>query len=169
MVSFSQDQASLVHVCFLGEAARIYGEEQPGSEMPPGFAPATTISVGIDLRACFAGEEISLAPGERAAVPSGVVIEPVVPGLAGFVYSRSGLGAKHGLVVAQGVGVIDPDYRGEIMVWLLNTSQKTMAVKQGERIAQLVFQPYVRPLIRRKEQLSETSRGSGGFGHTGQF
>ena len=169
MVSFPAEQAPLVHVCFLGEAARIYGEESPGSAMPPGFAPATATAVGIDLRACFAEEEISLTSGARAAVPSGVVIEPVVPGLAGFVYSRSGLGAKHGLVVAQGVGVIDPDYRGEIMVWLLNTSQGTMSVKRGERIAQLVFQPYVRPLIRRKEQLSETARGSGGFGHTGQF
>lgn len=169
MVSFSADQPSVVHVCFLGEAVRIYGEEQPGNEMPPGFAPATATSVGIDLRACFAEEEINLGSGARAAIPSGVVIEPVVPGLAGFVYSRSGLGAKHGLVVAQGVGVIDPDYRGEIMVWLLNTSQKTMTVKRGERIAQLVFQPYMRPLICRKEQLSETSRGSGGFGHTGQF
>ena len=169
MVSFSADQAPLVHVCFLDEAARIYGEEQPGKEMPPGFAPATATSVGIDLRACFAEDEISLESGARAAIPSGVVIEPVVPGLAGFVYSRSGLGAKHGLVVAQGVGVIDPDYRGEIMVWLLNTSQKNMSVKRGERIAQLVFQPYVRPQICRKAQLSETSRGSGGFGHTGQF
>ena len=169
MVSFSGDHPPTVHVCFLGEAARIYGEEQPGSEMPPGFAPATVTSVGIDLRACFAEEEISLEPGARLAIPSGVIIEPVVPGLAGFVYSRSGLGAKHGLVVAQGVGVIDPDYRGEIMVWLLNTSQKAMSVKQGERIAQLVFQPYARPRILRQSSLSETPRGSGGFGHTGRF
>ena len=169
MISFSGNHPPAVHVCFLGEAARIYGEEQPGSDLPPGFAPATATSVGIDLRACLAEEEIRLESGARAAVPSGVVIEPMAPGLAGFVYSRSGLGAKHGLVVAQGVGVIDPDYRGEIMVWLLNTSQKTMSVKRGERIAQLVFQPYVRPQICRKEQLSETARGSGGFGHTGQF
>ena len=183
MVASSAEQELRVNVCFLGQAAQIYGQDAPnysqdaqdydqgaaGDDLPPGFAPATATAVGIDLRACFEDDEISLSPGARAAIPAGVAIEPVVPGIAGFVYSRSGLGAKHGLVVAQGVGVIDPDYRGEIMVWLLNTSQQTMTVRQGERIAQLAFQPYVRPLLRRKAQLSQTARGAGGFGHTGQF
>jgi dUTP pyrophosphatase len=168
MVFLPVDPTPRVHVCFLNQAAPVYGEESPGGATP-GFAPSTATAVGIDLRACFNEAEISLEPGARAAIPSGVSIEPVTPGIAGFVYSRSGLGAKHGLVVAQGVGVIDPDYRGEIIVWLLNTSGQTMSVKQGERIAQLVFQPYVRPQICRKDQLSETGRGSGGFGHTGQF
>ncbi len=169
MTAFSTVESPEVHVCFLGRAARIYGEDLPSENPPPGFAPSTATAVGIDLRACFVEDEISLEPGARAAVPSGVAIEPVTPGIAGFVYSRSGLGAKHGLVVAQGVGVIDPDYRGEIMVWLLNTSGRTMSVKQGERIAQLAFQPYVRPRLLRQAGLSETSRGSGGFGHTGRF
>jgi dUTP pyrophosphatase len=168
MTSLFIDRTPLVHVFFFEQAACVYGEESPGGETPE-FAPSTDTAVGIDLRACFSEDEVSLEPGTRAAIPSGVSIEPITPGIAGFVYSRSGLGAKHGLVVAQGVGIIDPDYRGEIIVWLLNTSGRSMSVKRGERIAQLVFQPYVRPHIRRKEQLSETARGSGGFGHTGQF
>ncbi len=171
MYSSPLGQSPLVHVCFLHAAGRIYGQDQSGLKDAEAacFAPSTPVAVGIDLRACFVEEEIGLAPGARAAIPAGVAIEPVTPGIAGFVYSRSGLGAKHGLVVAQGVGVIDPDYRGEIIVWLLNTSGKDMIIRQGERIAQLAFQPYVRPEIRCVAQLSETSRGSGGFGHTGQF
>ncbi len=88
-------------------------------------------------------------------------------GVAGFVYSRSGLGTKDGLVVSQGVGVIDPDYRGEILVSLLNTSDQPRTVTRGQRIAQLVFQPIARALIVPEQSLSETSRGAGGFGHTG--
>ena len=94
-------------------------------------------------------------------------MEIVGTGLAGFVYSRSGLGAKHGLTVAQGVGVIDPDYRGEIVVWLLNTSQTHQTVACGDRIAQLVIQPFVRTKVTPVDALGETHRGAGGFGHTG--
>ena len=148
-----------VHVCYLRDAARVYGD---------GLCYATPEAAGMDLRACFDEEEIVVAPGERASVSSGVCVEPCVPGVAGFVYSRSGLGAVKGLVVAQGVGVIDADYRGEIVVWLLNTSSKSVVVKRGERVAQLVFQPVWRLEPRAVEALSETTRGSGGFGHTGR-
>ena len=109
-----------------------------------------------------------IAPGARAAIPTGIAIEIGQPGVAGFVFSRSGLGAKHGLTVAQGVGVIDPDYRGEIMVWLLNTSSEPRTVANGERIAQLVLLPVFSPVIEVAEELGDTSRGSGGFGHTGR-
>ena len=88
--------------------------------------------------------------------------------MAGFVYSRSGLGAKHGLTVAQGVGVIDPDYRGEIIVWLLNTSSKTIVLRQGDRMAQLVFLNYYQPVFGIADELGTTMRGAGGFGHTGK-
>jgi dUTP pyrophosphatase len=100
-------------------------------------------------------------------VPSGIAVESTIPGIAGFVYSRSGLGAVKGLTVAQGVGVIDPDYRGEITVFLLNTGEEDYTVQNGERIAQLVFQPYVRPLFTPAATLGTTGRAAGGFGHTG--
>ena len=113
-------------------------------------------------------EKIEIAPGCRAPIPTGICIEPCAAGAAGFVYSRSGLGAVKGLAVAQGVGVIDPDYRGEITVWLLNTSAEARTVVRGERIAQLVFQPVLRLKPVAAAELSETRRGAGGFGHTGQ-
>ena len=158
----------VVRVCFLRQAALIYRDDGSDSQEPV-FEPSTATAVGIDLRACFSEMEFCLPAGNRLPIPAGVAIEPITPGIAGFVYSRSGLGAKHGLVVAQGVGVIDPDYRGVILVWLLNTSGRAQTIKQGERIAQLVFQPYVRPRVVVAEHLSETLRGSGGFGHTGRF
>ena len=99
---------------------------------------------------------------------TGIAISIQQPGVAGFIYSRSGLGAKHGLTVAQGVGVIDPDYRGEIIVWLLNTAQEPRTVSRHERIAQLVLAPIVRPIVTPVDDLDDTSRGDGGFGHTGK-
>ena len=157
---------STVDVAFVRpEARQLYAQD--GDNF---FAPATSSSAGFDLRACLTGDkgtEAIIAPGQRLKIGTGIAVQPRAAGIAGFVYSRSGLGARDGLTVAQGVGVIDPDYRGEIMVWLLNTSGQAMLVKQGERIAQLAFQPYVRPRIVIADHLSETLRGSGGFGHTG--
>ncbi|MCA1943792.1 MAG: dUTP diphosphatase [Desulfovibrio sp.] len=133
---------------------------------PGGPHPATAGSAGMDLRACMETPAI-LLPGERRAMPAGMAMELTEPGLAGFVFSRSGLGAKDGLVVAQGVGVIDPDYRGEIVVFLLNTSQEQRTVSPGDRIAQLVVMPVRLPEIVVVDALNETPRGGGGFGHTG--
>ena len=159
----------LVRFAFIGEAAALYSE-------PPSYA--TQGSAGIDLRACFTPDQLDadgtvrVAPGERIAVPSGLAVEPVLedgaPMMAGFVYSRSGLGAVQGLTVAQGVGVIDSDYRGEIKVILLNTSQETRAIVRGDRIAQLVFQPVCRVRLEEARSLGQTGRGAGGFGHTGK-
>ena len=95
-------------------------------------------------------------------------MQPRAAGIAGFVYSRSGLGARDGITVAQGVGIIDPDYTGEILVFLLNTSGQERRIQNGERVAQLIFQPFVRPRWREVTELSATERGSGGFGHTGR-
>ena len=148
-----------VNICYLMDAAGVYG---------PGLGYATPESAGMDLRACFDETEMTVLPGARLRVPSGISVEPCVPGVAGFIYSRSGLGAVKGLVVAQGVGVVDADYRGEIVVWLLNTSDAPVTIERGERVAQLVFQPVCRLEPRAVERLSETTRGSGGFGHTGR-
>jgi dUTP pyrophosphatase len=133
------------------------------------LAYSTPLSAGLDLRACFDAERIVIAPGERAAVGTGLAMEILEPGVAGFVYSRSGLGTKEGLVVSQGVGVIDPDYRGEIIVSLLNTSREERVVSRCQRIAQLVFQPFFQSVIMPVSELSPTTRGGGGFGHTGSL
>ncbi|MCM0754332.1 dUTP diphosphatase [Desulfovibrio aminophilus] len=132
-----------------------------------GLAYATPFSAGLDLRACLDVPEAAVEPGGRLAVPTGVAIEILQPDVAGFVFSRSGLGAKDGMTVAQGVGVIDPDYRGEIVVWLLNTSGEVRRIERGQRIAQLVFLPCFQARILPARDLSETDRGAGGFGHTG--
>ncbi|MDR2726578.1 MAG: dUTP diphosphatase [Deltaproteobacteria bacterium] len=150
--------APLVRFCYLGEARSVYVQ-------PP--ACATSGSVGIDLRACLAEDEAVVPPGGRLAVPSGLAVEPSVPDMAGFVYSRSGLGAVQGLTVAQGTGVIDPEYRGEIVVMLRNTSPEPRIVLRGDRIAQLVFQPVFRVRLEEAAELGATERGAGGFGHTG--
>jgi dUTP pyrophosphatase len=131
------------------------------------LAYSTPFSAGLDLRACFDSESLSIGPGERAPIGTGLAIEILEPGIAGFVYSRSGLGTKDGLVVSQGVGVIDPDYRGEIIVSLLNTSKEERTIQRCQRIAQLLFQPFFQSVILPVAELSPTTRGSGGFGHTG--
>ena len=131
-------------------------------------APATPHSAGIDLCACLDAPEARIPAGGRLAVPTGLSVQPLTPGWAGFVYSRSGLGARDGLTVAQGVGLIDPDYTGEIRVFLLNTSGEERLLRYGERVAQLVFQPYARPAWEEVPELARTQRGAGGFGHTGR-
>ena len=139
----------------------------PVCEASP-LAYSTRDSVGLDLKACIDQSSMTLAPGRRAALPTGVAIEIRTPGIAGFVVSRSGLGTKEGLVVSQGVGVIDPDYRGEIIVSLLNTSQTERTIHRGQRVAQLLFMPAFQAQLLAVDSLSSTSRGEGGFGHTGK-
>lgn len=150
-----------IRVRYLRDARQLYGD---------GLAYATPGSVGLDLRACpqDVANELVIPSGGRLAVPAGIAVEPLAAGVAGFVYSRSGLGALQGLVVAQGVGVIDPDYRGEITVVLLNTSEQERRIRRGERIAQLLFQPAFRVRLEEANDLGATARGEGGFGHTGR-
>ncbi|WMW65472.1 dUTP diphosphatase [Nitratidesulfovibrio liaohensis] len=152
-----------VRVRYLRDARVLYAL----GDGPGGLAPATPLAAGMDLRACMDAEEAVLPAGSRLAIPAGVAVEPLSPGAAGFVYSRSGLGTRMGLTVSRGVGVIDPDYRGEIVVSLLNTSGEERRIRRGERIAQLVFQPYFHALVEEADALGETARGAGGFGHTG--
>ena len=151
-----------VKILYLRDARKIY--TQGGN----GLCYATPDSIGLDLRACFTTREEKIRPGSRICVPTGIAVEPVTQNLAGFIYSRSGLGAVQGLTVAQGTGVIDPDYRGEITVILLNTSSEVRYIKIGERIAQLIFQPAYQVTLREVETLSPTERGTKGFGHTGK-
>jgi len=134
---------------------------------PPHYS--TPDSAGIDLRACFDEDEVHIPAGGRHAFPTGMAIEIGAPGVAGFVFSRSGLGTREGLTVSQGVGVIDPDYRGQIIVSILNTSGEERRIRRGQRIAQLVFLPVCLATLVRAEELTDTCRGSGGFGHTGKM
>lgn len=133
------------------------------------LAYATEHSAGLDLRACIDTDELEIGPGEKAAIPAGIAIEVREASIAGYVFSRSGLGTKEGLTVSQGVGVIDPDYRGEIKVSLLNTSGEVRRIKRGQRIAQLVFMPVYQANIHPVDELGKTDRGAGGFGSTGKI
>ena len=153
-----------VDIAFVRAGAReLYAQGQDDF-----LAPATSQSAGMDLRACLEGPEAVIPAGGRLKVCTGISVQPRAAGIASFVYSRSGLGARDGITVAQGVGIIDPDYTGEILVFLLNTSGHDRRIQNGERVAQLIFQPYVRPRWREVTELSATERGSGGFGHTGR-
>ncbi len=158
--AMQNDTPLTLRICYMHpEAEKLY---QGG----PNYA--TAHAAGMDLRACIDDESISIKSGERVSIPSGIAMEPTAKHVAGFVYSRSGLGAKRGLTVAQGVGVIDNDYRGEIIVILLNTSNETQQIRKGERVAQLVLKPVLRANIEICPKLHSTERGAGGFGHTGQ-
>lgn len=124
----------------------------------------TSGSAGMDLAACLE-EPVEIRPGDAEMIPLGFAAE-IPAGYAGFVFSRSGLGARKGVVVAQGVGVIDSDYRGEWLVPLRNASREAYTVMPGERIAQVVFMPAPAAEFVEAGALSDTRRGQGGFGST---
>ena len=123
-------------------------------------------AVGADLYACLE-TSVTIQPGEIFWVPTGIALE-VPKGCAGLVYARSSLGAKRGLAPANKVGVIDPDYRGEIRVVLLNHSKVPQTLEPGERVAQFVITPVLTPLYEEVGELEDTVRGAGGFGSTGK-
>ena len=123
-------------------------------------------SAGADLYA-LAEREIVIEPGETVLVHTGLAME-IPEGYAGLIYARSGLASKRGLAPANKVGVVDADYRGEIMVALHNHSTITQAVAPKERIAQLVVAPFLKAEFEETETLSDTVRGEGGFGSTGK-
>lgn len=122
-------------------------------------------SAGADLYA-LTEENIIVNPGETVLVHTGLAMEIPV-GYGGFIYARSGLASKKGLAPANKVGVIDADYRGEVMVALHNHSNTPAVVENGERIAQLVIAPFFKTEFELADELSDTARGSGGFGSTG--
>lgn len=134
-----------------------------GAKLPTFGSPA---AAGADLYACLEAE-LTIAPGQTAFVPTGLAME--IPfGYVGLIYARSGLACKRDLAPANKVGVVDSDYRGEFMVALHNHGSEAQTVCPGERIAQLVITPVLMPVYEEAEALSDTQRGSGGFGSTGR-
>ena len=130
---------------------------------PPHYA--SDLAAGADLRAAVA-EPLTLAPGARAVVPTGLTLE-IPPGFEAQVRARSGLALKKGLALANGVGTIDADYRGEVGVIVVNLGAEPVTIERGERIAQLVVAPVVRAAFEPAPELNGTARGAGGFGSTG--
>ena len=123
-------------------------------------------AAGADLYACLE-ETVVIQPGEVFWVPTGIALE-VPKGCAGLIYARSSLGTKRGLAPANKVGVVDSDYRGEVKVVLFNHSKQPQTLEPNERVAQLIITPVLTPAYEEVEELSDTSRGVGGFGSTGK-
>jgi dUTP pyrophosphatase len=131
-------------------------------------AYATDGSAAMDLRACLDGP-VTIPPRGRELIKTGLAINMMDPGLVAIVASRSGLSLNHHVHVAQGIGIIDADYHGEISVILANDGEEAYIVNPGDRIAQLMFQPVVQVAFNMVEKfLIETERGEGGFGSTGK-
>jgi len=140
---------------------RRVGQRGPPLELPGYQTPG---AAGLDLRA---DEDFALAPGERRLVPTGLALE-IPAGHEGQVRPRSGLAARHGVGLVNAPGTIDADYRGEVMVILVNHGREPFAARRGERIAQLVIAPVTRVEVQLAEELAASDRGGGGFGSTGR-
>lgn len=125
-------------------------------------------AAGMDLRAFLPEGPVTLPPLGRAMIPTGIRLE-IPEGWECQIRPRSGLAAKHGITVLNSPGTIDSDYRGEVKVVLVNLSGSDFTVEDGERICQMVFAPVEQVSLAPKANLSETDRGSGGFGHSGRF
>ena len=139
-------------------------DERIRAQLP---AYATAGSAGLDLRAAI-DEAITLRPGETALIPTGLAIHLDDAALAAIIIPRSGLGHKHGIVLGNGVGLIDSDYQGQVFVSCWNRGKDTFVVNPLERIAQLVVVPVVQVDLNIVESFEESSRGAGGFGSTGK-
>ena len=126
----------------------------------------SSLAAGADLYACLEAA-VTILPGKTAFIPTGIALEVPV-GCAGLVYARSGLACKRGLAPANKVGVVDSDYRGELMVALHNHGEIPQTIEHGERIAQFVITPVLTPDYEVAEELSDTARNTGGFGSTGK-
>jgi dUTP pyrophosphatase len=138
-----------------------------GSRIPlPAYA--TTGSAAMDLRACLS-EPLIVQVGETVMIPSGIAISIHDPALVALLVPRSGLGIKHGIVLANTVGVIDSDYQGEIGIGIHNRGKTAYTVEPGERICQMMFVPVTQVALSVVEEFSmDSARGTGGFGHTGR-
>ncbi|MEO5624194.1 MAG: dUTP diphosphatase [Dokdonella sp.] len=131
-------------------------------------APATAASAGVDLRAML-DEPLTLAAGACALISSGIAIHIEDPNLCAIVLPRSGLGHKHGIVLGNLVGLIDADYQGPLMISCWNRSDAAFTITPGERIAQLVIVPVVRPVFDVVDGFAPSTRGSEGFGSSGRY
>ena len=136
---------------------------RPGAVLPTYGSPE---AAGADLYACVEGP-VTIAPGRTVFIPTGLAME-LPKGYVGLIYARSGLACKKDLAPANKVGVIDSDYRGEFMIALHNHGAETRTVENGERIAQLVVAPVLQPNFTEAETLTDSQRGTGGFGSTGK-
>ena len=136
-----------------------------GTDIPLPYY-ATPGSAAMDLHACLDGA-VTIPAGERRVIPTGLAIALPSAEYVALVFARSGLGIKHGVAPANCVGVIDSDYRGEILVGLQNSGGSEFTIQPGDRIAQLMVVPVVQPRLRLVDELDETGRGAGGFGSTG--
>ena len=128
---------------------------------------ATDGSAGMDMKACLEND-VTLKPLERALIPTGIAISLPGPKYGAFLFARSGLASKHGITLANCVGVVDSDYTGEIKVALVNLSNEEYTITNGERIAQMVIAPVYTPRLTECDSLDETKRGMAGFGSTGK-
>ena len=137
-----------------------------GTEIPAPFY-ATPGAAAMDLHACVDGA-VTIPAGGRRVIPTGIAIALPSAEYVALVFARSGLGIKHGVAPANCVGVIDSDYRGEIMVGLHNAGESDYTVQPGDRIAQLMVVPVVQAQVQMVEELDDTPRGAGGFGSTGR-
>ncbi|QSX41140.1 dUTP diphosphatase [Shewanella cyperi] len=136
-----------------------------GSEFPlPAYA--TPGSAGMDLRAML-DTRLTIAPGETVLIPTGIAIHVADPGLAAVILPRSGMGHKHGIVLGNLVGLIDSDYQGPLMVSCWNRGSEPYTLEIGDRLAQLVFVPVVQAQFKLVDEFDTSSRGEGGFGHSG--
>ena len=124
----------------------------------------TEYSAGADLYALL-DEDLEIKPGETIMIKTGLAMA-IPTGYAGLIYARSSLGSKKGLAPANKVGVVDSDYRGEIKVPLFNQSKETQIIAKNERIAQIIFTPYLKVNFQETDELNDTTRGTGGFGST---
>ena len=140
-------------------------DKRIGTEFPKP-ARSTAGSAGYDLRA-MVKEDTVIHPGETVFIPSGIAVNMKDSSMAAVVLPRSGLGAKHGLVLGNLVGLIDSDYQGELVIAAWNRGQKDITVTPGERIAQLVFLPVIQAGFTEVDEFDKSERGEGGFGSTG--
>ncbi|MBK5968748.1 MULTISPECIES: dUTP diphosphatase [Thiorhodovibrio] len=130
-------------------------------------AHATEGAAGMDLRA-MAQAPVNLPPGKAELIPTGLAIHIDDPGIAALILPRSGLGHRHGIVLGNLVGLIDSDYQGEVLVSCWNRGQDSFEIQVGERIAQLVLVPVLQARLEIVEDFAPSSRGEGGFGHSGR-
>lgn len=137
-----------------------------GTDIPLPYY-ATPGSAAMDLHACL-DEAVTIPARGRTVVPTGIAIALPSPDYVALVFARSGLGIKHGVAPSNCVGVIDSDYRGEVMVGLQNSGDTDYTIQPGDRIAQLMVTPVVQPTVVPADTLDETDRGTGGFGSTGR-
>jgi dUTP pyrophosphatase len=128
---------------------------------------ATAGSAGLDIRACLKAA-VTLQPGETILIPSGFAMHIYDPQLAAVLLPRSGLGHKHGIVLGNLVGLIDSDYQGQVFVSCWNRGSEAFTIEVGERVAQMVFVPVIQAEFEIVEHFTESTRGAGGFGHTGR-